>query len=53
MNIFHYFSSSATGATLRIIQVDKSRVLFYSYDDFEIVTIDIFDTRQDRNKRKC
>ncbi len=36
---------SPIDTTVRIIQVDKNHILFYSYDNFELVIIDIFDTR--------
>ncbi len=37
---------------VRILKIDKHRLMFYSFDGSELIIIDFFDTRQNPNKRK-
>jgi plasmid stabilization system protein ParE len=43
---------SLIDSTVRMVKIGKSHLMFYSFDGYELVIIDFFNTRQDPNKRK-
>ena len=42
---------SVKGKTIRLINIDKNRQMFYSVNGSSLFIVDFFDTRQDPNKR--
>jgi plasmid stabilization system protein ParE len=43
---------SQVDKNVRFIKIDSKRLLFYEFDGYELIIVDIFDMRQDPKKRK-